>query len=418
MEHSVKSKENGNGVSISRINKSRVLNLIRREKEISRADIVKRTGISAPTVTRIVDSLLHNEQLIEQVGTGESNVGRPPLMVRFLGEENYVVGIDWGKTHIYGILANLNGEVLHELDVPSEVDNDFESDLAKVSNLIHYIIGHSGVDSEKIMGIGIAAAGYIDKHTGEVAYSPNFNWTHSHIKPNLEKEFGVPIKVDNVARVTALGELMYGHGHTYRDFIYINVGYGIGSGIIMDGKPHYGFDGYSGEIGHTRVSIPTHETRQCVCGKTDCLECYASGRGIAETVWKQLDLYPDSILHVLSQDDQSQITGKMVAKAAQSGDKLARQSITFAATALGHSISTVANILNPQAIILGGKIMKTGDLYLDRVKEVFNRETLRNADREIPVLLSANIDRGAAIGAVSLILKEVLDLAHTNATVH
>jgi len=236
VEHSVNSKKNGNGSPISRINKSRVLNLIRREKEISRADIVKHTGISAPTVTRIVDSLLNNEKLIEEVGTGEAHVGRPPLMVRFLGEENYVVGIDWGKTHIYGILANLNGKVLHELDIPSEVDNNFLSDLAKVSNLIHYIIEHSKVDSEKIIGIGIAAAGYIDKHTGEVAYFPNFNWNHANIKPSLEKEFGVPIKVDNVARVNALGELMYGHDHTYRDFIYINVGYGIGSGIIMDGN--------------------------------------------------------------------------------------------------------------------------------------------------------------------------------------
>lgn len=410
MENKVKVERNG--LNTSRINKIRILNLIRREKEISRAEIVKRTGISAPTVTRVADSLLHCEKLIEQTGMGESSGGRPPLMVRFLGEENYVIGIDWGKTHIYGILANLDGKVLYELDIPSEVDNDFESDLKKVSNLIDYIIQNSGANPQKILGIGIAAAGYINKTTGEIQYSPNFKWKHTNIKPSLEKDFGVQVKVDNVARVTALGELLYGVGSSFENFIYINVGYGIGSGIIINGEPHYGFDGYSGEVGHTRIAINHNERRKCVCGKENCLECYSSGRGITETVLEKYDKTPDSILHILCNGNKNLITAEMIARAARSGDKISKEAYSLASEILGYSIANMANVFNPEAIILGGKVLKAGDLFLGKVKEVFHQETIRNVNRKIPVLRSENMERGTAIGAVSLILKEVLELGH------
>lgn len=410
MENEIKEKENG--IKQSKTNKIKILNLIRRENEISRADIVKKTGISAPTVTRIVESLLHIEKLIEQTGMGESSGGRPPLMVRFLGEEHYVVGIDWGKTHIYGVLANLDGKVLFELDIPSEVDNNFESDLNKVINLIDYIIHNSQVNPQKILGIGIAAAGYINKLTGEVQYSPNFNWKNSNIKPQLEKHFKVPVKVDNVARVTALGELLYGIGSNFENFIYINVGYGIGSGIIINGEPHYGFDGYSGEVGHTRIAINHNEKRKCVCGKENCLECYSSGRGITETVLEKYDKTPDSILHVLCNGNKNLITAEMIARAAHSGDKLSKEAYSLASEILGYSIANMANVFNPEAIILGGKVLKSGNLFLNKVKEIFYQETIRNANRKIPVLRSENMERGAAIGAVSLILKEVLELGH------
>lgn len=404
-----------NGIDVSRLNKIKVLKLIRQEKKISRADIVKKTGISAPTVTRIVDSLIHSERLIEQVGIGESNGGRPPLMVRFLGDENYVVGIDWGKTHIYGILADLNATVLHELDIPSEVNNDFASDLKKVTNLIDYIIKKSGVSSAKILGIGIAAAGYVNKYTGEIEYSPNFGWYHSNIKYPLEQHCEVPVKIDNVSRVMAMGELLYGNHFDFQNFVFVNVGYGIGSGIVIDGKPYYGFDGYSGEIGHTKVVRNTGDHRTCVCGKQDCLECYASGRGIAETAMKNCDGYKDSILHVLCNGIKENITAEMVSKAAKSGDAFSLNILSEAAEILGYSIATTANVLNPEGIVLGGKVLKAGNYYLEKIKKVFHKEYLNNANREIPVLCSENLERGAAIGAVSLILKEVLDLSELRA---
>lgn len=402
------------GVSINQIKKIKVLNLIRQEKEISRADIVKKTGISAPTVTRIVDSLLYTEKLVEQVGMGESNGGRPPLMVRFLGDENYVVGIDWGKTHIYGILADLNAKVLHELDIPSEADNDFNSDLEKVMNLIDYIVQKSSVNLDKILGVGIAAAGYINKHNGEIQYSPNFNWHHANIKQPIEQKFDVPVKVGNVSRVMAMGELLYGLGNKLQNFIFVNVGYGIGSGIIVNGRPYEGFDGYSGEIGHTKIACNREEERVCACGKINCLECYASGRGIAETVKKQYDQYPDSILRVLCNGNKELITTEMVSKAAKSGDSFSLHVFSEAAETLGQAIANIANILNPEGIILGGRVLKSGSFYLDKVVQVFNQEYLKNADRKIPIYVSDNIERGAAIGAVSLILKEVLDLSELN----
>jgi glucokinase-like ROK family protein len=355
--------------------------------------------------------LLYTEKLVEQVGMGESNGGRPPLMIRFVGEDHYVVGIDWGKTHIYGVLADLNAKVIHELDIPSEEDNDFNSDLEKVMNLIQYIIQKSSVDPEKILGIGIAAAGYVNKRTGVIEYSPNFNWFHSNIKEPLEKKFGVPVKVGNVSRVMAMGELLYGLGNKFQNFILVNVGYGIGSGIIISGRPYDGFDGFSGEIGHTKIACDTREKRVCACGKINCLECYASGRGIAETVLKRYNENPDSILRVLCNGNKELITAEMVSKAAKSGDAFSLEVFSEAAEILGQAIANMAIFLNPEGIILGGKVLKSGRFYLDKVTQVFNQEYLKNAHRKISIHVSDNIERGAAIGAVSLILKEVLDLS-------
>ena len=120
------------GEYIYHLNKVRVLNLLREEDQISRSEIVKRTGLSAPTVTRMIDSLINEDALAEQIGIGESSGGRPPIILRFAGENHYVIGIDWGRTHIYARLSNLNGDALIEKDIATEASEGFDSDLKRV----------------------------------------------------------------------------------------------------------------------------------------------------------------------------------------------------------------------------------------------------------------------------------------------
>lgn len=239
----------GSAEYINRLNKIKVLNLIRNEGPISRAQIVKQSGISAPTVTRIVDSLINEEELAVNIGTGVSSGGRPPVIVKFNGASHYVIGIDWGRTHIHGVLTNLNAETLIDIDVPTEIDHDFDSDLNKVIEVIDYLIENSGIEKEDLLGIGIAAAGFIKQGSGVIEYSPNFNWENVDIQTPVRNKFGVPVFVDNVSRVMGLGELWFGEGQDIKNFIFVNVGYGIGSGIIINGQPFYGFD----EIGRAHV---------------------------------------------------------------------------------------------------------------------------------------------------------------------
>jgi len=394
----------GSAEYINRLNKIKVLNLIRESGEISRAEIVKKTGLSAPTITRIVDSLINTEKLASQVGIGESKGGRPPVIVTFNGENGYVIGIDWGRTHIYGVLSNLNGDSLSELDVRTEASDGFESDLKRVINLIEELIEKSGIDTNKLYGIGVAAAGFVNTKTNSIEYSPNFNWKNVDIKKPLNEHFKVPVIVDNVSRVMAQGELLYGIGETCKDFIFINIGYGIGSGIIMNGKPFLGFDGMAGEIGHNRVIGGVAGGLQCSCGKVDCLECYSSGRGITEIAHNQLKFHPDSSLNKLEK-----LSTERIAEAAKEGDEFALSLFNQAADYLGIAIASIANLFNPSAIVLGGRVINSGSFFSDRIHRVFRREVIQQPSRSIELMQSKLGNQAAVKGATSLILHEVLN---------
>lgn len=400
----------GNAEYINRLNKIKILNIIRDAGMISRAEIVKKAGLSAPTVTRIVDSLINKEKLAQQVGIGESSGGRPPMIVQFNGENNYVIGIDWGRTHIQGVLSDLNAKTLSELDIKTESTDDFDTDLSKVFELIDHLLSVSGIDKSKLMGIGIAAAGFVNKETNLIEFSPNFKWVNVDIRQPLLQRFKVPVKVDNVSRVMALGELLYGLGETSKDFIFLNIGYGIGSGIIMNGQPFYGFEGISGEIGHVKVISEQSEQRKCSCGKFDCLECYSSGRGIAEQAKKEITDFPDSLILEYAKERDGRISTEHVARAAKYGDQLALRIIEQAAEFLGIALSSLSNVLNPECIVLGGKVAQPDSLFVARVREVFNREKLRGVSREIKIVPSKLKGEAAVKGAVSLILQEVLKL--------
>ncbi len=398
---------------ISRQNKTVVLNIIRQENEISRADIVKKSGLSAPTVTRIVDSLIQKEQLAVQVGIGESSRGRPPVIVRFNGENNYVIGIDWGRTHIHGIIANLSGETILNNDIPVDSKGVFGTDIDSITGLINMLIDNSNIDPSKILGIGLAVAGFVNKGSGNVEFSPNFGWSMVNIKEEIQREFDIPVLVDNVSRVMALGELCYGAGTDFHNFVFVNIGYGIGSGIIIDRKAYTGVDGFAGEIGHIRIKnngTKREGLRKCVCGKIDCLECFASGRGISQTVRENIKNHPDSLINSICNQDPGKITTELIAQAAKAGDDYARIVFEDAATILAIAFANLANTLNPQAIIIGGKVTKAGDFFFKRIQKVFQQETLPHVSRPVTILRSKLVGEAAVKGAVALILKEVLEL--------
>ena len=396
---------------INRLNKITVLNIVRDEKEISRAEIVKISGLSAPTVTRIVDSLIHKERLLVDAGMGESSGGRPPLLVGFNGTGNFVIGIDWGRTHIHGIVSNLNAETVWSIDIPVSAEGNFVNDLSKVRVLIRELIDHSGVDENKILGIGMAVAGFVNHKTGIVEFSPNFGWKNIHVKNEFQDSFNIPVFVDNVSRLMALGELSYGLGDKIKDFVFINIGYGIGSGIILDGKPVYGYDGFAGEVGHTRIHInKPGGSRICVCGKSDCLECYASGRGILETAMENLDLNKQSLLWKEYNKDKEKISTEIISGLAKEGDEFCKKIMEDAAEILAVSFANYANIVNPGAIILGGKVTGAGDFFFEKIREVFQNESLKNVSRPVRILKSGILGEAGVKGAIALILKEVLEL--------
>ena len=231
---------------MNKMNKIQVLSIIHNKKIISRADIGKITGLTPPTVSRIVKQLIKQDGLVKYVGVGDSNGGRPPVMVTFNGNENYVIEIDLGATLIRGVLSDLNNDIQMEIQVPTSLEKGYESIMDRLANVIERLLNKRGLNKDKVLGIGIGIAGLVNIKKGMVDFSPDFGWESVNIMNSLNQRINLPFFFDNSTRLMALGELNYGLGRNYGNFVVINIGYGIASGIVIDGKTVFCAQGKAG----------------------------------------------------------------------------------------------------------------------------------------------------------------------------
>jgi glucokinase-like ROK family protein len=403
----------GNAKFISEINKTKVINLIRDNDGISRAELAKKSGLSAPTISRIVETLIR-EGLTTEIGTGESNGGRRPTLIKFSGGDSFIIGIDLGTTNIYGVLTNLDAKVIAEIRRPTQVEEGFSRIMERTSEIINELRNRLGDKKDKVCGIGMAIAGLINRERNIVEFSPDFHWHNVDVRAALSQSNEIPVMFDNVTRVMALGEMWYGAGRNYRNFIMINVGYGIGAGIIIQGSPLYGLKGMAGEFGH--ITLDKDSDAQCECGNFGCLEALASGNGIAKAAQKELRGGVVSVLSEMCKGDLSRLTAEMVADAAKQGDGTAWTIFDRAAEYLGLGIAGLINLFNPEAVFIGGGVAQAGDILFDRVRKTVNARALNKTAGEVAILPATFGLKSAVMGAISLILSGVvnLDYEHVN----
>ncbi len=397
----------GNSKYILRVNKKKILNLIYDNKSISRAEVTRLSGISAPTVSRIVDGFIE-EGLVEEIGAGQSTGGRRPIILRIAAADNYIIGIDLGTTNVYGVLADLNANIIYEEKQPTKLEEGFYKIMDQTSEIIDSLNRKIEEKKKRLCGIGLAVAGLINKDRNIVEFSPNFHWHDVDIIGVLGKRFSVPIYFDNVTRVMALGEMCYGTGKNYKNFILINIGYGIGAGIIVDGKPLLGAVGMAGEFGH--ITVDLNSKTQCDCGNFGCLEALASGRGIARAARNELERGAKSIMVEMCGGDLNKISAEMVANAAKKGDILAWNVFSQAAEYIGLGISALINLFNPEAIFLGGGVTLAGECLFDNIRKTVNSRALNRSSRDVPLRPATFGLKAAAIGAVSLVMNKLLNL--------
>jgi glucokinase-like ROK family protein len=385
-------------------NKSLVLNAIWKENCTSRLEVSRLTGLSTATVSRLVDSLIQDQLLAESQPVATAK-GRPLKPICFKSSGHYMIGIDLGTTYIRGVLTNLGCEPIKEIEVVTESHKEPEYVLNKVVQVIRNLSNNNLVDPAKIIGVGLAVAGIINLNTGIVEYSPAFNWRNVELRNFLESKVPYPVFFDNVSRAMALGEIFFGTGPKYDDLICINVGYGIGAGIVIGRKLFYGTDGMAGEFGH--IPVKGDEQVYCTCGKKKCLTAYASGDAIAQRARMALQHDPSSMLHQVPSKD---IEAKHVAEAAMNGDPLAIQVFTEAVGYLGRAIAGLLNIFNPQAVILGGGVSLNGAIFWDTLLEVIEENIFDQRSTRYHIQKASHPGQSAIYGALAMVLQEILNL--------
>ena len=398
----------GNAKLISELNKVKITNLVRDNDGISRADLAKRSGLSAPTISRIIDGLIR-EGLVTEIGAGVSHGGRKPTLLKFSGVDSFIIGIDLGTTNIYGVLTDLEANVIAEIRTPTRIEGGFDRVMERTSEVISELRGHLKNRKGRICGICLAIAGLINREREIVEFSPDFHWHDVDVRAALSRgNPDVPIIFDNVTRVMALGEIWYGAGRNYQDFVMVNIGYGIGAGVIIRGTPLYGSQGMAGEFGH--ITFEKDSDAQCECGNFGCLEALASGNAIAKAARKEIERGAQSDLIKACEGDLSQLTAEMVAQSAKRGDGVAWKVFDLAAEYVGVGIAGLINLYNPEAVFIGGGVAQAGDILFDRVRKTVQARALKKTSSAVSIKPATFGLRSAVMGAVALILSSVVNL--------
>lgn len=401
-----KVKKKVDALQMSRLNKREVLQLIKKEGTISRTDIGNTTGLTAPTVSRIVEHLVNHEKLVQYIGVGESSGGRRPVMLRFNGKENYVIGVDLGATFIRGVLSDFEANFLIEIQVPTAIHEGFEAIMYQVAELVDKLLKRKGADSDQVRGVGIAIAGLVNKRNGFVDFSPDFGWRNVNVKESLSKKISIPFIFDNSSRLMALGEHEYGEGRRFDNIIVLNLGYGIAAGMIVEGILVKGGVGYAGEFGH--IVVESKSKVQCKCGAFGCLEALASGRRIAQLGQEAAQKKQNSILAQLCNGNISKIDAKMVALAATQGDEDAVRIYEEITAYLATGIANLVNLLDPQRIYIGGGMSLNGEFFFKNIIKTVKKHLI-SPDKSIHIAPATFGENASLIGAFSLISNKILN---------
>lgn len=377
------------------LNRSIVLNKIRMDGPISRADIARDTKLTPPTVSKIVSDLLHSELIMESE-IGASLGGRKPTLLTINTDRFHVIGLDIGPTSVRGILTNLTGKLIEKSHSPIIESITNEKLIILIKKLVTKLV--SAHEEKEIIGIGIGMHGAVDVERGIALFAPMLHLKDVYLKSELEKIFDVPVKIDNDVRAMAFGEYWYGYGEHNENMVTVNLGHGVGAGIILNGKLFHGEHDLAGEIGHMTVDL---SGKLCSCGNIGCWQTLVSGPSIAEEAKHALQQGRDSILK------DKIIEGKTVYEAAVSGDTLAIDILAKTGEYIGIGLTNVIHMFNPEKIIIGGGVSGASEFILQHIKEAITQRGLTERAKTTEISCSTRGPFSTATGAASLILADV-----------
>ncbi|MGF7400658.1 ROK family protein [Thermoanaerobacterium thermosaccharolyticum] len=391
----------GDQLLIKQINKSIVLNTIRKKGIISRADLANITGLNKSTVSSLVDELI-KDGFVEEEGPGESKGGRKPIMLMINSLAGCVIGVDLDVNYILVILTDILANILWQKRINLKIGEDKEDIIGKIIDLIDEAISNSPKTVKGVLGIGIGVPGITDYKRGIVLKAPNLKWENVELKKIIEEKFHLNVYIDNEANTGAIGEKWFGAGKNARNFVYISAGIGIGTGIIINNELYRGSGGLAGEMGHMTIDINDH---LCSCGNRGCWENYASEKSLFNFIKEKLESgEKDEYLNV---DDLDKLDINDIIDIAEKGSSLAKRSIEEISRNLSIGIVNIVNTFNPDLVIIGNTLSGIGDYLLNTIREYIDSKCLVSRYNNVAVEISklGMLDR--AIGAVTLVISEL-----------
>ncbi|MDA0180589.1 ROK family protein [Solirubrobacter phytolaccae] len=357
---------------------------------MTRADLVKQTGLARSTVAQRLDALREHE-LVYEAHASASTGGRPPTVLMFNQGAGVVLVADLGATHSRLVVSDLAGTQLVEMTFDMDIAEGPEQVLSTVKQ--HFVALLAQVDRTPadVRGIGVGVPGPVAFSRGEPVAPPIMpGWDSFSIPSWFAKDFDGPVLVDNDVNTMALGE-HWTHWREHEHLLYVKIGTGIGCGIVAGRRIHRGAQGAAGDIGHVRLA--GHDDVICRCGNIGCLEAVAGGRALAA---KLSDLGFDAS------------SSRDVVTLVRAGEPQAIQAVRDAGRCLGEVLAGAVNFFNPGAIVIGGDIADAHQQLLAGVREVIFQRSLPLATGDLRIVPSRLGDRAGVVGIGIMVIEHIL----------
>ena len=312
---------------------------------------------------------------------------------------SFFIGIDLGGTKIAGVLVNFENKIITEIKMNTQ-RKDQSTVIDGIKALVDQLLAESDVSPHKLTGIGLGVAGHVNVEQGIVIYCPNLPIKNLNLRGALQKEYNIPVFIENDANAAAIGEKYFGVARNNENFVCVTLGTGIGAGIFINGSIYRGSTGGAGELGHMILDF-SPDAPLCGCGNRGCFEALASGTAIARKAKEIFAMHPDSLISS-GLGAEGEITAQMVAKLAQKGNKFALKILRDAANIIGIGFANIVNLFNPEKIIVTGSLIKAEDLILKpAIKTMMQRAFSTNA-KIVRVVKSELNNKAGVLGAAAL----------------
>jgi len=371
-------------------NRDLVLKTIFDHETISRAQIARLTQLTRTTVSEVVSSLIL-EGLVQEVGLGSSNGGKPSIQLSLVANSRYLIGVNLAQNRFVGSVVDLRGEIKKTVEVPVR-----GGDGRQATGLVYKILDQL-LDNEwkPVMGIGVGAPGLVNTRAGVVVNAVNLEWQDLPLAHLLGERYRLPVRVLNDSQATAIGEFVYGDHRSDGNLIVVNASHGIGAGILINGRLFQGDGGGAGEIGHVLVEHGEMENGLlCRCGRRGCLETLASGWAVLQAVQSTQRLPGKS---------QARTLGAIETKFC-AGDPSVKEIVLEAGRSLGTAIGGLVGTLNIKKIILSGDMTRFGEPWLAAVREAMSEAALGRMVQETQLEIGKLDYRACILGSSAYLL--------------
>ena len=383
--------------------KKEIIALCINDGDYSLADLSKELNTSIPTITKLVGELI-DEGFLVDMGKQGTTGGRRPSIYGLNPSAGYIVGTEVRRKSISVAITNFKGQLIdyHE-EIPFVLENS-EKSFRELCRLITGIIEKIDINREDVLAYGFNLSGRVNNETGYCF--TYFIGEDRPIAAFLKEEFKCPVYVENDSRAMTYGEYICGVANNEEDMLFINVAWGLGMGMITDGKISYGKSGFSGEIGH----FPLLDNDQiCHCGKTGCLETGASGSAIYRIFTEKLrDGRASTLAERFNKGEE--ITLDDILNAANEEDVLAIEVVEEIGTVLGRAIAGLINIFNPELVVIGGVVSKVKEYLLLPIRSAIQKHSLNMVNKDTTIKISKLGEKAGPVGACMLSRSKLLGL--------